>query len=67
MALKAALTGNKTAKKDEVIAAVRELYPEVVWASRRDLHEHQADAVAAIHAFIGVGASTPLPPGRRIL
>lgn len=53
MALKRRLTGNQTAKKDEVIAAVRELYPEVRWMPRRDLWEHQADAVAAIHAFSG--------------
>ncbi len=54
MALKRALTGNQTAKKDEMIAAVREQYPEVIWPRRRDLHEHLADAVAAIHAFVGV-------------
>ena len=58
MALKRAMTGNQTASKDEMIAAVREQYPEVQWPARRDLHEHLADAVAAIHAFEG-----PAPAG----
>lgn len=56
MALKRAMTGNQTAKKAEMIAAVREQYPEVEWPERRDLHEHVADAVAAVHAFCGVPA-----------
>jgi Holliday junction resolvasome RuvABC endonuclease subunit len=51
MTLKRRLTGNQTAKKDEMIQAVRDQYPEVKWMPRRDLHEHQADAVAAVHAF----------------
>lgn len=72
MALKRALTGNASAKKDEMIAAVRELYPEVEWERRSDLHEHQADAVAAIHAFVGPSAGstdwcpTPRAPSRLL-
>jgi crossover junction endodeoxyribonuclease RuvC len=54
MALKRALTGNQTAGKAEMIAAVLELYPEVKLPTRADLREHPADAVAAIHAFHGV-------------
>lgn len=56
MPLKRALTGNQTAKKDEMISAVREQYPEVSWPERRDLHEHVADAVAAVHFFHGASA-----------
>jgi Holliday junction resolvasome RuvABC endonuclease subunit len=65
MPLKAALTGNKVAKKDEMIAAVRAQYPEVEWPRRSDLHEHQADAVAAIHFFVAKHAAPTAPPPRR--
>jgi Holliday junction resolvasome RuvABC endonuclease subunit len=59
MGLKAALTGNRTASKAEMIAAAREEYPET--QSLFDLlrsgdHEHLADAVAAVHAFYGEAA-----------
>lgn len=55
MPLKASITGKRTASKDEMIAAVRAIYPEVAWERRKDLHEHQADAVAAIHHFTRQG------------
>jgi Holliday junction resolvasome RuvABC endonuclease subunit len=52
--LKAALTGNRVAKKDEMIEAAAELYPEsarlfALLPARN--HEHLADAIAAIHYF----------------
>lgn len=55
MPLKGALTGNRTAKKPEMIAAARRIYPESVntFPMRTDLHEHLADAIAAIHFFHG--------------
>lgn len=54
MNLKGRLTGNRTADKAAMITAVKELYPETEWLARADLHEHQADAVAAVHYFCGV-------------
>ena len=55
MALKGSLGGSRTASKTEVIAAIRELYPELVglFPPRRDLHEPLADAALAMHAFFG--------------
>jgi Holliday junction resolvasome RuvABC endonuclease subunit len=61
MSLKGALTGNRTAKKPEMILAARAQYPESVplfSAQREDLQEHFADAIAAIHFFHG-----PAPKG----
>lgn len=56
MPLKQAFTGNRTAKKPEMISAAQKLYPESagLFPERQDLHEHFADAVAAIHFFHGV-------------
>jgi Holliday junction resolvasome RuvABC endonuclease subunit len=51
--LKGALTGDQGASKGDMIAAVRERYPEVVFPDRRDWWEHVADSVAAAHAFVG--------------
>lgn len=58
MPLKASLTGNRTAKKPEMISAVLEQYPETepLFPKRSDLHEHLADACAAIHYFHGAAA-----------
>jgi crossover junction endodeoxyribonuclease RuvC len=53
MPLKQALAGNRCAKKPEMIAAARATYPEsqALFPRRQDLHEHLADAIAAIHFF----------------
>jgi crossover junction endodeoxyribonuclease RuvC len=59
MPLKRAFTGNQTAKKDEMIAAAHEAYPEadrLFFPLRAANHEHLADAIAAIHYFHGVTA-----------
>jgi Holliday junction resolvasome RuvABC endonuclease subunit len=59
MPLKRAFTGNQTAKKDEMIAAAEELYPEserLFFALPARNHEHLADAIAAIHYFHGKAA-----------
>lgn len=58
MPLKKALAGVGTAKKPEMISAALRLYPEsqAFFPRRQDLHEHLADAIAAIHFFHGVAA-----------
>lgn len=58
MPLKKALAGVSTAKKPEMISACLRLYPEsqTFFPRRADLHEHLADAVAAIHFFHGTHA-----------
>jgi Holliday junction resolvasome RuvABC endonuclease subunit len=56
MPLKKAFTGDRCAKKPEMIAAAQKLYPEsqAFFPRRRpDLHEHIADAIAAFHFFHG--------------
>lgn len=58
MPLKKAFTGSATAKKPEMISAALALYPEsqALFPRRQDLHEHLADAIAAIHFFHGAAA-----------
>lgn len=60
MGLKKALTGDRCAKKPEMIATAQSRYPESLafFPKRRpDLHEHIADAIAAIHFFHGEHAA----------
>lgn len=53
--LKKALTGDDCAKKPAMIEAAQAKYPESkkLFPARSDLHEHFADAIAAIHFFHG--------------
>jgi Holliday junction resolvasome RuvABC endonuclease subunit len=55
MPLKHALAGDRCAKKPAMIAAAQATYPESrkLFPRRADLHEHFADAIAAIHFFYG--------------
>lgn len=57
--LKKALTGDDCAKKPRMISAAQKLYPEsrALFPERDDLHEHFADAIAAIHFFHGAKAA----------
>jgi Holliday junction resolvasome RuvABC endonuclease subunit len=50
--LKKRVAGNPKASKEEVIAAVRAAFPDLVWPKQKTLHEHQADAVGAIMATV---------------
>lgn len=50
MILKRAVTGNGKASKEDIISAIRAMYPSVLWPSRVDMHEHAADAVGSIIA-----------------
>ena len=59
--VKKALTGNKNATKDQMIAAAVALYPDANWPRRggkivAGTAEHMADAIGAIHA----GVRTPV-------
>ena len=49
-AVKRAATGAKTASKDDVVGAMRALYPEASWPRQTGLHEHAADAIAVVIA-----------------
>jgi hypothetical protein len=42
--------GIKAATKDDVIAAIERIFPEVPWPSPASLIEHAADAVGAVIA-----------------
>lgn len=48
---KKALTGLRGAEKDQMMDAVRKLYPEFEWPKTKKQFEHIADAVASYHAL----------------
>jgi len=48
--IKRAVTGSKTASKDEVIAAIEARFPDIEWPTQTTLWEHAADAVGAVVA-----------------
>lgn len=50
--VKLAVCRSKKATKDDVIAAVERLHPDVCWPSRTGLWEHVADAIAVVHACL---------------
>jgi crossover junction endodeoxyribonuclease RuvC len=50
--VKRALTGAKTATKDDVIAAIERRFPEITWPSQKTLWEHAADAVGVVVACL---------------
>ncbi|QYW02268.1 RuvC-like Holliday junction resolvase [Stenotrophomonas phage Philippe] len=67
--VKIAMTGNKNASKEAMIAAARDLYPKAPWPMKSgqvvaSSAEHMADAIGAIHAGVNTPAFTQI---RRIL
>lgn len=48
---KIVLTGNKFAKKDDMMDAVRALYPTFDWPKTKKVFEHVADSVAAYEVW----------------
>jgi crossover junction endodeoxyribonuclease RuvC len=52
MDLKFAMTGNKKASKDDVIASIRKRRNDVSWPKQKDAHEHVADATAALLTWL---------------
>jgi crossover junction endodeoxyribonuclease RuvC len=48
--VKRATTGQKKAEKDDVIAAVERMFPDVPWPTPASVIEHAADAVGAVLA-----------------
>jgi len=51
LAGKKALTGLRGAEKDQMMDAVRALYPDFQWPKFKNRFEHIADAVASYHAL----------------
>ena len=52
MDVKAAMTGRKTAAKDEVVLAVEGRFPDIEWPRQTTLWEHAADAVGVVVACL---------------
>jgi crossover junction endodeoxyribonuclease RuvC len=63
MDVKLAVTGRKTASKDEVILAVETRFPGIEWPRQTTLWEHGADAVGVVLACLN---SEPLRMARRL-
>ena len=63
MDVKKAVTGRKTASKDEVVLAVETRFPAITWPPQTGLWEHAADAVGVVLACLD---SEPLRMARRL-
>ncbi len=63
MDVKLAVTGRKTAAKDEVVLAVETRFPGIEWPRQTTLWEHAADAVGVVLACLD---SEPLRMARRL-
>lgn len=49
---KRALLDKSSGEKDEMMWAVRDLYPDILWPKTKNVFEHVADSVASYHALI---------------
>ena len=61
--VKRAVTGSKTASKDDVIAAIEVRFPDVEWPKQTTLWEHAADSVGVVLACLD---SPALQMARRL-
>lgn len=63
MDVKLAVTGSKTATKDDVVAAIETRFPDVAWPKQTTLWEHAADAIGVVLACLN---SDALQMARRL-